>query len=213
MSKVKIPNYSLAEELINAISHGVGAGLSIAGLVLLIIRSHNSIGVVSSCIYGTCMILLYIISCIYHSLSPKLVGKKVLRVIDHCNVFLLEAGTFTPICLALLGGELGWITFAIVWGITTLCIVLNAIDVDKYQFASVICNLVIGWSVIFIYKPLSLIMASNGLKLLLAGGIAYSVGSILYWKGSRIKYMHSIFHFFVLAGSIFHFFMIYFYVI
>src|SRR5574344_60759 len=114
MSKIKIPNYSLGEELINSISHGVGAGLSIAALVLLIIKSPNSISVVASCIYGSCMILLYLISCLYHALSPKLTGKKVLRVIDHCNVFLLEAGTFTPICLALLGGKLVLKTTAII---------------------------------------------------------------------------------------------------
>lgn|SRR5574344_6735 len=213
MSKIKIPNYSLGEELINSISHGVGAGLSIAALVLLIIKSPNSISVVASCIYGSCMILLYLISCLYHALSPKLTGKKVLRVIDHCNVFLLEAGTFTPICLALLGGKLGWVTFGVIWGITTVAIVFNAIDVDKYQLVSVICNLVIGWSALIIYKPLELAMGNAGLYLLIAGGVSYSIGAFLYWIGSKKKYMHSIFHFFVLAGSLFHFFMIYLYVI
>src|SRR5574344_281356 len=212
MSKVKIPNYSLGEELINSISHGVGAALSIAALVLLVIKCKTSIGVVSSAIYGSCMILLYLISCIYHALSPKLLGKKVLRVIDHCNVFLLEAGTFTPICLAIIGGKLGWIVFGLVWGITTLCIVLNAIDVDKYIVSSVICNLLIGWSVLIIYKPLTIVLPINGIRLLIWGGIAYSVGAILYRIGAKRKYMHSIFHFFVLLGSILHFFMIYLYI-
>lgn len=212
MSKVKIPNYSLGEELINSISHGIGAGLSIAGLVILIIKCNSSIAVVSSSIYGVSLILLYLISCIYHALSPKLLGKKVMRVIDHCNVFLLEAGTFTPLCLAIVGGKLGWILFGLVWAITTICIVLNAIDVDKYQVPSVILNLLIGWSILLVYKPLTIVLTTNGILLLILGGISYSIGAILYRIGAKKKYMHSIFHFFVLLGSILHFFMIYLYI-
>src|SRR5574344_3013208 len=180
MSKVKIPKYTLGEELINSISHGIGAGLSIAGLVLLLVKANNSMEITTCAIYGSCMILLYVISCIYEGLSPKLGGKKVLSVIDHCNVFLLEAGTFTPICLALLGGKLGWVTFGVIWGITTVAIVFNAIDVDKYQLVSVICNLVIGWSALIIYKPLELAMGNAGLYLLIAGGVSYSIGAFLY---------------------------------
>lgn len=213
MAKVRIPKYSLGEELINSISHGVGAGLSIAGLVLLLVKANNSMEITTCAIYGSCMILLYVISCIYHGLSPKLRGKKVLRVIDHCNVFLLEAGTYTPLVLVTLGYPLGWLVFSLVWGITILAIVFNAIDVDKYQVVSAIFNLIIGWSVLFVFGPLKDVITSMGIFYLIMGGVMYTVGSILYGLGSKIKYMHSIFHFFVLAGSLFHFFMIYLYVL
>ena len=133
MSKVSIPKYTLGEEIANAISHGVGAALAIVALVLLIIKADSAIGVVTGVIYASIMILLYIISCIYHSLSPRLTGKKVLRVMDHCNVLLMVAGTYTPICLSMLGGALGWIMFGIVWGVTILAVVLNCIDLEKYK--------------------------------------------------------------------------------
>lgn len=213
MEKVKIPKYTLGEELINSISHGIGAGLSIAALVLLIIKSNTIAEILTSIVYGICLIILYLISCLYHALSPKLKGKKVLRVLDHCNVLLLEAGTYTPICICLFGGTLGWIIFGIVWGITLIAIIFNAIDVDKYQVISVVCNLLLGWGIIIVIKELIKICPLNGIIFLTVGGILYTIGAILYGIGSKVKYMHSVFHFFVIGGSIFHFFMIYIYVI
>ncbi len=213
MGKVSIPKYTLGEELVNSISHGVGAGLSIAALVLLIVKASSAIGVVTGVIYASIMILLYVISCIYHALSPKLTGKKVLRVLDHCNVLLMVAGTYTPICLSLLGGALGWIMFGIVWAITVVAIVFNCIDVDKYKVVSVICNLLLGWSALIIIKPLLEACPINGLMLLIAGGIVYSIGAILYGVGSKKRYIHSVFHFFVIGASVLHFFMIYLYVV
>lgn len=210
---VSIPKYSLAEEIINSISHGIGAGLSIAALVLCIVKSSTPGAVVGSCLYGSLMILLYIISCVYHSLSPKLKGKKVLRVIDHCNVMLMVAGTYMPICLSLLSPLYGWITFGIVWFITIIAVIFNCIDVDKYQVVSAICNLILGWGVLLLIKPLLSVCPMEGIWYLIIGGIIYSLGSILYGIGSKVKYMHSIFHFFVLAGSIVHFFFIYLYCI
>lgn len=213
MGKVTIPKYTLGEELVNAISHGVGAGLAIAGLVLLAIKANSAMGVVTGVIYASIMIILYIISCIYHALSPKLKGKKVLRVIDHCNVLLMVAGTYTPICLSLLGGKIGWIMFGIVWGITVLAIVLNCIDIEKYKKVCLACNLLLGWAALMIIKPLMVACPTNGLVLLISGGIVYSIGAILYGLGSKKRYMHSIFHFFVIGGSILHYFMIFFYVV
>ena len=208
-----VPKYSLAEELINAISHGIGAGLAIAALVLLCIRAHSAIGVVSGVIYASIMIVLFIISCIYHSLSPKLKGKKVLRVIDHVNVLLMVAGTYTPICLALIKGGLGWVMFGIVWAITIFSVVLNCINVDKYQLAEVLSCLIIGWGSLLIINRLIQVCPKPGLVLLILGGVVYSIGAILYGVGRKVKYMHSIFHFFVLGGAILHFFLIYFYVV
>lgn len=213
MGKVTIPKYTLGEELVNSISHGIGAGLAIAALVLLIIRANSAIGVVTGVIYASIMIILYIISCIYHALSPKLKGKKVLRVIDHCNVLLMVAGTYTPICLSLLGGSLGWVMFGIVWGVTVLAIVLNCIDIEKYKKACLACNLLLGWAALLIIKPLIATCPVNGLWLLIGGGVVYSIGAILYGLGKKKKYMHSIFHFFVIGASILHFFMIYLYVV
>ena len=125
MSKIKIPKYSLGEELVNSISHGIGALLSIAALVLLVIKAKSKGAVVGVSLYASFMIILYTISCIYHALSPKIAGKKVLRVIDHCNVLLMVAGTYMPICLSLLYGKIGWIVFGIVWAITIVGIVFN----------------------------------------------------------------------------------------
>lgn len=211
MSKISIPKYSLSEELINSISHGIGASLSIAGLVVLVVlsvKSHSAVSVVASSIYGSLLIILYTISCIYHSLSPKLKAKKVLRVIDHCNVYLLVAGTYTPITLVCMADKTGYLTFLFVWIVTIIGIVLTCIDVDKYQKASVACHLLTGWAVLFTINELLTHMQYNGIVLLIAGGVAYSLGSVLYLIGSKKKYMHSIFHFFVLAGSIFHYFTI-----
>jgi hemolysin III len=213
MGKVSIPKYTLSEELINSISHGLGAGLAIAALVLLIIRANSAIGVVTGVVYASIMIILYIISCIYHALSPKLTGKKVFRVLDHCNVLLMVAGTYTPICLSMLGGSLGWIVFGIVWAVTIVAIVFNCIDIDKYKKLCIALNLVIGWAALLIIKPLIESCPLNGLILLIAGGIVYSVGAVLYGLGKKRRYMHSVFHFFVIGASVLHFFMIYLYVV
>ena len=212
-SKNEIPKYTLGEELINSISHGIGAGLSIAGLVLLIIRAHHAIGIVSSVIYATFMVNLYIISCIYHALSPRLKGKKVLRVLDHSNVLLMVAGTYTPICLCALKGVLGWITFSFVWLITIVAIVLNCININKYQKLFLACNLGLGWAALLLIGSLLKSCPWNGLILLIIGGVIYTIGAVLYSLGSRYRYIHSLFHFFILAGSIFHYFFIYFYIV
>lgn len=211
MNKIKIPNYTLGEELINSISHGIGAMLSIAGLVVMIIKSlkDDNLSFFACLIYGISLILLYLISCLYHALSPKLKAKKILRVIDHCNVFLLEAGTFTPICLLLIGGKLGIIYFVIIWTLTIIGLVLNYINVDKYQMLSLILHLAIGWSIIFMLKTLISNLNLTGLLFLFLGGIFYSIGALLYKIGATRRYMHSIFHFFCLAGSILHFFLIF----
>lgn len=213
MSKVSIPKYSLAEELINSISHGIGATLSIVALVFVILRAHSAVGVTTGVIYCVIMFLLYTISCIYHALSPKLLGKKVLRVIDHCNVMLMVAGTYTPLCLSMIGGLKGLIMFLIVWLVTIIAVVFNSIDVDKYQVISVVCNLVLGWAALFLIKDIIAVSSLKAVYLLIGGGVVYSVGAILYGLGSKKKYMHSIFHFFVLAASFLHFCLIYFYAI
>lgn len=211
--KISLPEYSLAEELINAISHGVGASLAIAALVVCIVHSHSALGVISSCLYGSMMVLLYIFSCLYHALSPKVRGKKILRVLDHDNVFLMEAGTYMPVALALLVNNgyvaLGWTVFGIVWAITILAVVFTSINVDKYQIIGVICNLVLGWGSLLLLPVLLSLAGCSGVLMLVLGGLTYSLGALWFAIGSKVKWMHSVFHFYVLLASVFHFIFIY----
>ena len=213
--KIVIPKYTLSEELMSAISHGVGALLGIVALVLCVIKSAisgNSIAVVSSAIYGATLILLYTMSTLYHSLKVNN-AKRVFRIIDHCSIYLLIAGTYTPFTLVTLHGTVGWTMFGIIWGVAILGIVLNAIDMIKFKKFSLALYIILGWAVIWALKPLLATLEMQGFILLLLGGILYTVGSIFYGIGKKVKYMHSIFHLFVLGASILQFFSIFFYVI
>lgn len=216
MKKVTVPKYTIGEEIVNSISHGLGIILGIVALVLTIVfsaKNNNTIGIVSSCIYGLTMIIMYTISCLYHALSPKLKAKKVFRVIDHCDIYLFIAGCYTPYCLSLIGGVTGWVIFAIIWACAVIGVLLNAIDLEKFIIPSVLMYLVMGWMIIFSYDSVATLLPTPGLVLLIAGGISYTVGAILYAIGSKKKYFHSIFHFFVLLGSILQFFSILLYAI
>ena len=216
MKKVTIPKYTLAEELINSISHGIGVLLGIIALVLTVVcsaRNHNTIWIVSSCIYGSTMIIMYLVSCLYHALSPKLKAKKVFRVLDHCDIYLFIAGCYTPYCLSLIGGKMGWIIFSIIWISAIVGVLLNAIDLEKFQVPSTIMYLIMGWMIIFSYNSISTLLPKAGLVLLISGGIAYTIGAILYAIGSKKRYFHSVFHFFVLAGTTLQFFSILLYTI
>lgn len=216
MRKITIPKYNLCEELINSISHGLGVILGIVALVLTIVQSaknHSTIGVVSSCIYGSTMIIMYLNSCLYHAFSPKIKAKKVFRILDHCDIYLFIAGCYTPYCLCLIGGIKGWIIFSIIWLSAIVGVLLNAIDLEKFQIPSVILYLVMGWMIIFSYNSIEEVLALPGLILLITGGVAYTIGAILYGIGSKKRYFHSVFHFFVLAGSILQFLSILIYVV
>lgn len=213
--RISVPSYTLCEELVNSISHGVAAAFSIWGLVMLIIKASKvgAMAVTTVTLFGTTMILLYTISCIYHALSPRITGKKVMRVIDHCNVFLLVFGTIIPIALVGMKGICGWIYFGIVGFITLLGIIFSAIDVEKNEKIEVICYLVNGWSAVLFIKPLIAGVGVTGLVLIILGGVMYSIGALLYGLGSTKKYMHSVFHFFCIFGTIFHYIAIYLYVL
>lgn len=216
MKKITIPKYNLCEELINAISHGIGAALGIAALVISICVAashHNTIGVVSASIYGSTMIIMYLISCLYHAFSPKLKVKKVFRVLDHCDIYLFIAGCYTPYCLCTIGGVTGWIIFGINCFAALLGVLLNAIDLERFQVFSTILYLIMGWMIIASYSSIKASLAPTGLILLLAGGITYTIGAVLYGIGAKKRYFHSVFHFFVLAGSILQFFSIVLYVL
>ena len=213
LSRIKIPNYSLGEELINAISHGIGAALAIAALVLMAIKAQNAKAEVAVSLFGSTMIILYVISCIYHSLSPNVLGKKVLRVLDHCNVYILVFGTYLPISLIAIGGWLGWTIFSVLLLTTIIGITLSSINIEKFQVAEVFCHLINGWGCLLFINVLIDSIGKSGLFYLILGGIMYTIGSILYGIGSSKKYMHSVFHFFCIFGTFFHFITVYFFVI
>lgn len=214
--RITLPNYTLGEELISSISHGVGALLSIAALVLCIIfavKNGSVVAIVSSCIYGTSLIILYLMSCLYHALARNR-AKKVFRVFDHCSIFLLIAGTYTPFLLITIGGIKGIIMMFIMWAAAITGIVLNAINLEKYDKMSFVLYLIMGWMIVFSFKQLLTNLPTPGFILLLIGGIVYTIGAVIYAIGDdKIKYLHSIWHFFVLGGSIFQFFTILLYVI
>lgn len=211
--KIEIPKYTLGEELISSISHGIGAGLGIAALCLCLSASnHNVWSVVSSWVFGLSLIILYSMSCIYHALKPNN-AKRVMRIFDHCTIFLLIAGTYTPFTLISLRGKVGWTLFGVIWGAAVIGIILNAIDMEKFKSVSMACYLAMGWAIIFAFKPLLSAVPRVGIELLVAGGISYTVGAVIYGIGSKVRYMHSVWHFFVLGGSILHFLCVYLYVV
>ena len=171
--------------------------------------------VVSSCIFGATIIILYLMSCLYHALKVNM-AKRVFRVFDHCTIFLLIAGTYTPFTLVSLRSVkpwLGWTLFGAIWAIAIIGIVLNAVNLKKYAKASVVCYLLMGWMVILAYRSMTQAIAPGGISLLIWGGVVYSVGALVYAIGSRRKYFHSIFHFFCIGGTVLHFFSIYAYVL
>lgn len=213
--KIEIPKYSLGEEIFSAISHGIGGLLSIAGLVLCVVFSaihHDAYAVVSSVIYGTTSIILFTMSTLYHSFKINN-AKRIFRIIDHCSIFLLIAGTYTPYALVALPKTVGWVIFGVNWACAVIGIVLNAIDLKKYKKISMILYLVMGWMIVFTFGDLIKAVDIGCIYLSLAAGILYTIGAIFYGIGKKHKYMHSIFHLFVLAASILFFFAIFLYII
>lgn len=211
--KIKLPLYTLGEEIFHAISHGVGAALSIVALILMAAKASGLKQLLTVSVFGTAMILLYTISCIYHSLSRRVPGKKVMRVIDHCNVFLLVWGTYIPVALLGVGGVLGWVLFGVTGAFAALGITLTAINVDKRKALQVVCHLVSGWSILIGLPQLLAHIGPQGVLFMVLGGVMYTVGSILYGLGSRVRYMHSVFHVFCLLGTFCHFWAIYIYLL
>lgn len=214
-----LPKYTKGEEIFNMTSHIVGAAFGLIVTIVCIVVSamhKDAYAIVSSIIYGISMIVLYTMSSIYHGLSPKLTGKKVMQILDHCTIFLLIAGSYTPFMLCTFRNynpAIGWTMFSLIWGAAILGIVLNAIDLKKYNVFSMICYIAMGWAIIFRVDLLPKLLGKNGVILLVSGGIAYTLGAILYGLGVKHKYMHSVFHLFILLGSILQFFCIVFYVI
>ena len=215
-----LPSYTKGEEIFNMVSHIVGAGLGVVTLVACVLVSAikgSIFGIVCGAIFGVSMIMLYTMSSIYHGLIPA-TAKKVFQVIDHCAIFILIAGTYTPIALCNLreyNAFYGWGLFGFVWAMAILGVTFNAIDLKKYSVFSNICYIAVGWCVLFVIKPLLRAMEIGGFWWLLLGGIAYTIGAVLYVVAAKkkIKYIHSVFHLFVIAGSVLQFFAVFFYVL
>ena len=215
-----LPDYTRGEEIFNMVSHIVGGAFGIVALITCVVKSflnHDAFQIVGSFVYGFSMVLLYTMSSVYHGLIPE-TAKKVMQVIDHCTVFILIAGTYTPIALCSLrrySTPLGWTIFGLVWGVSVLGISLNAIDLKKYNVFSAICYLALGWCIVFTGKAAINAIGGVGFAWLLAGGISYTVGAVLYGIAGRSvhRYMHSVFHIFVVVGSILQYICILFFVL
>ena len=197
-----LPKYTKGEEIFNMTSHIVGGALGIVALVLCVVFAAvhgNGYGV--GAIYGVTMVILYTMSSIYHGLNPKRKAKKVFQVLDHCSIYLLIAGSYTPFALCTLreySTALGWTIFGVIWFVAILGIILNSIDIKKFRVFSMICYLVMGWCIVFKINLLPELLGTAGFVLLLLG--------------KKHKYMHSVFHLFILLGSLLQFFTILLYV-
>ncbi len=203
-----LPDYSKGEESFNMVSHIVGGGMGVIITAICIAKAflNNDFGqIICSFIYGFSMIILYTMSSIYHGLI-HITAKKVFQIIDHCAIFILIAGTYTPIALcsvARINAPIGWGLLAFVWGMSILGVVLNSIDLKKYSLFSNICYILVGWCAVFVVKPVVAAISLEGFLWLLAGGIAYTVGAVFYAVAAKggPRYIHSVFHLFVILGS------------
>ena len=211
-----LPNYTRGEEVLNSMSHALGAGLGLAALVLCLIRSvrlGDALAITASALYGFSMIAVFSVSSIYHGMKTGY-GKKVMQVVDHCTIYLLIAGTYTVIVLAALRPvfpALAWGLFGFEWGLAALAAVLTAIDLKKNRVFSMVCYIGMGWAVIPFWRQVLAVLTLPGFLLLLGGGIAYSIGAVLYGLGRTRKWMHGVFHIFVVLGGLLQFFCVFFF--
>ena len=205
-----LPDYTRGEEIMNMVTHIVGGGLGIIALAVCVIKSAlagNVPSIIGSAIYGATMIILYSVSSVYHGLRPS-IGKKVMQIIDHCTIYFLICGTYTPILLSAfipVYPVLGWGLLAAEWILAALAATLTAIDLKKYNVFSMICYICMGWGIIFFIPQTIAVTSRKGFLFLLSGGIAYTIGAVLYGIGSKKRWMHSVFHIFVVLGSLLQF--------
>lgn len=207
LSKRTLPNYTRGNEIANMVTHIVGGAVGIGVLLLSIFVSfyhHNVWGLISGIIYGVSMICLYTVSSVYHGLLPGM-GKKVMQVIDHCTIYFLIAGTYTPILLSAIRPvhpAVAWVVFGAEWGLAAFATVFTAIDHKKFGKLSMFCYIGMGWFIVFALKPTLEVLGTKGFMWLLAGGIAYTIGAVLYGVGKKHSVFHTVFHVFVDLGSI-----------
>ena len=203
-AKKLLPKDTLGEELWNSITHGLGALFGIFVLVTTLLEAEGTREIVSCAIYGSALILLYTVSCVYHSLRPN-VGKRVMQILDHCTIYFLIAGTYTP--TALIGVHnadptMAWVVFGLVWTLLIPAVVLTAVNMEKFSKVSMVFYIGMGWCIAIDFSAAIAGMGWTGFGFMLAGGIAYTIGAVIYGLGKKRRYMHSVFHIFVLIGSV-----------
>lgn len=212
----KLPSYSTGEEIMNMTTHIIGCAIGILALVLCVLKAASGGGpvdIVGAVLYGASMVALYAMSSIYHGLHPG-TAKKVFQVIDHCTIYFLIAGSYTPVLLSAMLPIYPKIAIGLLiveWGLAILAAVLTAIDLHHYRIFSMICYIGMGWGIVLFLPQTLEVVTLPGFLLLLAGGIAYTIGAVLYGIGARKKWMHSVFHIFVVLGTVLQFFSIFFY--
>lgn len=207
-NKKIIHQYSPAEELANTISHGLGALLGVVALVLMLLRSDNGWELASSIVYGLSIIILFSASTFYHAVSkPKL--KKVFKLLDHCAIYLLIAGTYTPFLLISLNGPWGWSLFGVIWFLAIAGIIFKLKFKHRFPRASLMAYILMGWIVVVAIFEMLEKVPEGSLWLLLAGGLSYTIGTIFYAADGKIPFNHAIWHIFVLGGAVCHFFAVY----
>lgn len=210
-----LPDYTRGEEIMNMVTHIVGGSLGVAALVLCVVRAALNgdwLDITGAAVYGASIITLYTISSVYHGLPPG-IGKKVMQVIDHCTIYFLIAGSYTPVVLSALRPvypQIGWGLLAAQWILATLGATFTAIDLHRYRIFSMICYIGMGWGIILFLPQTIEVIGMLSFGLLLAGGIAYTIGAVLYGIGAKKHWMHSVFHIFVVIGTVFQFFAVFF---
>ena len=209
LAERSMPDYTRGEERFNMISHIAGGAVAAAGLVLCVVRAAlrgNGFGVGSSVVFGVCLLIMYTMSSVYHGL-PEGMGKRVLQVLDHCAVYLAIAGSYTPVLLSAmrpLDARASWILFGIVWALAAAAIALNAVDLRRWRALSMALYVGMGWTILVRLPLLLEAIGRAGFALLLAGGLCYTFGAVLYGMGKKTRWMHSVFHLFVVFGSVCH---------
>lgn len=218
LDKVPLIQYGKAEDILNSVTHAVGVVFGVVVLVMCTVRAAtlgSAVGIVSSVIYGASMILLYACSALYHGL-PAGNAKRFMRIVDHAVIYLLIAGTMTPCVLVALHSvrpTTAWVMFGIGWGCALLGIILTMIDFERFKVMEMVLYIAIGWTMLFVIKPLFEALSMTGIVLVVLGGAVYTIGAIIYGLGKKVRYFHGLFHFFVLAGSTLHFVAVYWYVL
>lgn len=216
LSDRALPDYTKGEEIMNMVTHIVGGALGITALILCTtraVRNQNFYGVLSAVIYGVSLIALYTVSSVYHGLRPGM-AKKVLQVVDHCTIYFLIAGSYTPFALSAIrpvNPTLGWGLFIFEWVLAALAVTLTAIDLKRYNAFSMTCYIGLGWAILPFAGIVIEVLTVTGFLLLLLGGISYTIGAVLYGIGSRKRWMHSVFHIFVVLGSFLQFLAVFLY--
>jgi hemolysin III len=211
MTTTATTRYSFGEEIANSVTHGVGWLLSIGGLATLVTFaaiSGGTLRILSCAVFGTTLVILYTTSTLYHAL-PCQRAKNIFRVLDHSAIFVLIAGTYTPLSLVSIGGNWGWSLFAAVWALAIIGVLLNTIAHGRWRWLSIVLYLTMGWLVVIAIRPLVAAVDTRVLVLIVAGGLVYTLGLMFYgWR--RLPYGHSVWHIFVLAGSVLHYFAVFF---